>query len=1349
MKRVRNILIILVAVLGMSIPLTTGSVRAFAEEVTDIYVDGAKGDDTRTGLDAGSAVQTLEKAKELALAHNAERLRVTGTLNVSGDVTLKGTRAVLMRDPAFDGYLLNITGPTTLSDITVDGNAAEAKATKSLIQLKNTSLEIRDGAVLTNNILTDLQAYHAEGGAVYAENATITMMGGVISRNTANRGGGIYALGSIITMSGGIIEENHAVVDYTLLRSSRDPAELYSAGGGIVIFDGGTLNLSARAVIRNNSSSDIGGGISLGTTQASIGSLYLNMTGGTVSGNTAGASGGGIFVQVGISLAGYPEYETVARITGGDITGNVMSDRGDGNTAFGGGGVYVNGNLSSGDGYTFHNGILYLSNALITDNYAWMEGGGYASCPISTTRIDDGAAAIYGNRSEMAAKDVYVLGSHDEEWEVHAGNPTYSVSPLMLGNQPAHWKDNAGTEVPLDKLSGVLNGAQNESLDLHTDETPSEAALSHARVRITGNESRTRGAGIGSNGTVIMTALADSTPPDPPAPEVTSVHVTKRWDGLSGEGSEGNRPVLPESIQVELYRATGADGTEPEYIGYQSITPDADGKWETTFTNLPSRSPDGTAYAYSVRERALSGYSSEVTGSAADGFVITNKPAVSVSVRKVWEGTPADRVTVELLADGEVIQTREVTAADGWATTFTDLPVRSADTGARIAYTVRERALDGYATTVTGSVSDGFVITNAQRTSVSVEKRWLGKPADRVTVELLADGEVVQTRDLTATDGWTTRFTDLPVVSNGQTITYTVRERALDGYATTVTGSAADSFVITNTELTSVHVTKRWLGAPAERVTVELLANGAVTQKRDITSAENWTTTFENLPTTDAEGKAVAYSVRETLLDGYASTVSGSAAEGFVLTNTELTSVRVTKRWIGQPATSVTVELLAGQRVVESTTLTAETGWETTFENLPTTDTDGTAIAYTVRETPIPGYASVTSGSAAEGFVLTNTALRDITVTKRWVGVPAEGVMVDLLADGVVVQSRELTAAGGWMAIFSNLPVSTGDHDILYTVRERPVEGYSTVVDGFLITNTELMSVKVTKRWIGEPADAVTVELLAGDRVVQSRTLTAETGWETVFENLPVGEYTVREVPLDGYSSSVAGNATDGFVLTNTQLRSIEVTKRWVGVPAARASVDLLADGVVIESRNITAEDGWRTVFADLPVSTGDHDILYTVRERPLEGYSTVVDGFLITNTQLTSVKVTKRWVGTPADSVTVELLAGDRVVESRKLTVDTGWETVFENLPVGEYTVREIPLDGYTSTLTGNATDGFVFTNTQNPTVPICPDCVVKPQPKARKPLLARTGTSVSTLVFALVLAAMMSATVLLIRRK
>lgn len=65
--------------------------------------------------------------------------------------------------------------------------------------------------------------------------------------------------------------------------------------------------------------------------------------------------------------------------------------------------------------------------------------------------------------------------------------------------------------------------------------------------------------------------------------------------------------------------------------------------------------------------------------------------------------------------------------------------------------------------------------------------------------------------------------------------------------------------------------------------------------------------------------------------------------------------------------------------MIDTATLSADTGWKATFENLPvyrTVGADGTGeqFTYTVREKAVPdGYTSQTTGSAEKGFTITNT----------------------------------------------------------------------------------------------------------------------------------------------------------------------------------------------------------------------------------------------------------------------------------------------------------------------------------------------------------------------------------------
>jgi len=87
---------------------------------------------------------------------------------------------------------------------------------------------------------------------------------------------------------------------------------------------------------------------------------------------------------------------------------------------------------------------------------------------------------------------------------------------------------------------------------------------------------------------------------------------------------------------------------------------------------------------------------------------------VDITVSKVWDDNDsADRPTsvdVTLYADGEDVETVTLSEENDWTYTFEDLP-KYAD-GVEIEYSVDEEAIDGYTTSISGNVTDGFVITN-------------------------------------------------------------------------------------------------------------------------------------------------------------------------------------------------------------------------------------------------------------------------------------------------------------------------------------------------------------------------------------------------------------------------------------------------------------------------------------------------------------------------------------------------------------------------------------------------------------------------------------------------------------
>lgn len=606
-----------------------------------LYLDGVRGNDAGDGSQ-DDPVKTFARAKELAQADPAiTSIYITGTVPIEGDISLAGTSAIIIRAPDFPDYLMSVArGKTaTLHDITLDGNHEHAAVVDESLVLCQGTLTIADGATLRNNWLTRDEYNTSHGGGVTVDGgngsstAHLFMTGGTISGNKAVLGGGVHVYWkAAFDMTGGAITGNTAY-------DGKD--DDLASGGGVCVYGGSTFRLSGGD-ITGNSSDCYGGGISVGTSRFSVGRDRLYMTGANVSGNKSGACGGGIFIQ-----AGTKQTSGWAQISAGSICNNVMTGQGQGNKSFGGG-IYVNGyspEYTGPDG-AFSSGTLKLTNAVISDNTAAMEGGGYAACPASDTKIHvKNGVAIYGNTAK-AANEIYILASG--YYGAHSGNPSYEISPVMLDGTAYQWKNQDGSERPLNELIGRLNSTINEELALHTDQSP--ASLEKAQVYITGNTSATRGGGIGSNGNVEMGDALTT----------LSLDVTKAW--------AGNVTQFPTSIEVEVWRAPKAGG-QAQYYGFGTMTLDENGNGSLTFEKLP----DDPDYVYTVKERPVPGYAGILTGSQDQGFVLTNVPAAAadLSVQKTVKGKPKTQPTFTF------ILTPVSTTAEGLTAETMPLPAQT------------------------------------------------------------------------------------------------------------------------------------------------------------------------------------------------------------------------------------------------------------------------------------------------------------------------------------------------------------------------------------------------------------------------------------------------------------------------------------------------------------------------------------------------------------------------------------------------------------------------------------------------------------------------------------------------
>ena len=731
--------------------------------------------------------------------------------------------------------------------------------------------------------------------------------------------------------------------------------------------------------------------------------------------------------------------------------------------------------------------------------------------------------------------------------------------------------------------------------------------------------------------TVSPTSNAIQTVKDEPIR--TSVKATKQWVGPIGS-----------AVTVHLY----ADDVDTG----KTVTLNAANNWEDTFTNLRKYKPGTTTeIKYTVKEDAIANYNGVVSGDMATGFTITNTNTekTTVKVTKAWVGTPAASVDVKLLADGTEKETVTLTATDNWTHTFTNLDKYGAD-GHEIVYTVDETPVAGYAKDISGTAATGFTVknTNTATINIPVTKTWVGTAGTSATIKLLADGAQKETVTLTAADNWTHTFSNLPKfdTTDGHEIVYTVDEVDVPNYTKGISGTAATGFTVTNTITgkVSVPVTKVWVGPQASSAKVTLFADGVEKDSVTLNATNGWAHTFTNLDKYN-NGTEIVYTVTEEPIANYDSVVTGDAATGFKVTNTntEKTSVDVTKTWVGTPAASVTIKLFADGIEKETVTLTAADNWTHTFANLDKYAADGHEIVYTVDETPVTDYIKAISGDAANGFTITNTITGkvNIPVTKVWVGPEATSAKVTLYADGVEKDSVTLNAANNWVHVFANLDKYNNGTEIVYTITEEPISNYDSaitgdVATGFTVTNTntEKVAVDVTKNWVGPATDSVTIKLLADGVEVESAVLTATDNWMHTFSNLPKYAadgheivYTVDEYDVPSYVKAIEGTSTTGFTVTNTITGKVDipVTKVWVGPATDSVTVNLYADGVKVDTVQLTAANQWKHTFANLDKYENGREIVYTVDEVLIPGYKTKITGDVQTGFTITNSKETPK----------------------------------------------------------------------------------------------------------------------------
>ena len=452
----------------------------------------------------------------------------------------------------------------------------------------------------------------------------------------------------------------------------------------------------------------------------------------------------------------------------------------------------------------------------------------------------------------------------------------------------------------------------------------------------------------------------------------------------------GNASSSKKVLALEYANKAGSITLNNLSVGTYEVTEVADAKG-TAIKNA-------TKFPYTVSK--IKGSVEVVAGNAVE-YTVTNSKGelkVSATVKKVWndgnnrDGKRPENLKVDLKKGDTVIKEVTLNAGNNWTATVTDLEEK--ENGQTIDYTWSEKDLpEGYSLTSTDKEGSITTLTNTyfiETIKIEGTKTWSdggnqdGSRPSSITVNLLANGTKVASKEVTAKDNWKYSFTDLPKYENGIAINYTVTEDAVAGYSTTING-----YDITNSYTpgqTSVTVTKAWVDndnkgnkRPSE-IKVQLYADGRESGSSvTLNEANKWTYTWTGLDEKNG-GTTIAYTVKEIgTVDGYEASVSGDARTGYTITNTlKSGTLEIVKSITGDVSDSA---LTAEQKAAMTFTVTGPDGYSETVHY-----SDFVNGKYTFQNLPLGEYTVTETNADMEGYKLTTTYSVDggkVTVTNK------------------------------------------------------------------------------------------------------------------------------------------------------------------------------------------------------------------------------------------------------------------------------------------------------------------------------------------------------------------------------
>jgi hypothetical protein len=324
-------------------------------------------------------------------------------------------------------------------------------------------------ATLVSSSLTNNEAEF--GGGYRNENVSVlTLIDTTINFNDANtRGGGGDQTGGVVALDDGLTQDNVAA----------------TAGGGLSNV-GGTLIVTNAPIVRNTATGDSGGGIfnDGGVTQISNSTITLN----AANGVGAGDGGGGIFnngLMIVTDTNVTANVATAVTADGGGIlnttNGNLTLNRGS-----------VAGNVAgrSGGGIANNDGAFVIQDANVVGNIAAVNGGGMLLVGTGSSLTLNGGA-FRNNTAGEEGGGIWTEGTLDVNDVVIDGN---TASGDLAGQGGGGIFSEGGDVTVTD--SDITNNAANGILGSGGGILASAGTLSVTNTNISNNEAEQSGGGI-------------------------------------------------------------------------------------------------------------------------------------------------------------------------------------------------------------------------------------------------------------------------------------------------------------------------------------------------------------------------------------------------------------------------------------------------------------------------------------------------------------------------------------------------------------------------------------------------------------------------------------------------------------------------------------------------------------------------------------------------------------------------------------------------------------------------------------------------------------------------------------